>query len=339
MKRLKLFIVIVMAVVLVSSLLHAQKKGEKESLVVFAFTGGSDSDGEAIASSLIRQPILRKAFKKTTLITKSTIATMNFEQRFQRNSGLTDADSILELGRQLNASHVIAGYITKLGDRSLVLVSIMDIESLQQIAGDYRAYRTIEEVDRLIPYIANTLSSAVVRDTSKLPGLSVPPFNILSGVNRNDAMVLAQMLSCDMANAGSYAILPRTDSIDKILAEHQRQRDGTTDQERIKRLGMGRNAKYVLSGSVQKLGTLNKFTADILDIEDGSYIEGHEESYTNLAQGTDLMQKLVNKFIPNKQAKPIAAGQRRTAITENQETRSENTNTGEENTGKPGRRR
>jgi hypothetical protein len=36
---------------------------------------------------------------------------MAFEQKFQR-SGLTDADSIFELGKQLNASFVMAGYIT-----------------------------------------------------------------------------------------------------------------------------------------------------------------------------------------------------------------------------------
>ena len=148
------------ALLLVAVTLFAQKK---ESLAVFAFTGGSASDGEAIASSLTRQAALRNAFNKTTLITRNTIATMNFEQRFQRNSGLTDADTIFELGKQLNASHVIAGYITRFGDRNLVLVSIMDVESLQQIAGDYRTFQTIEEVDRLIPAIAQKLFSGQVK--------------------------------------------------------------------------------------------------------------------------------------------------------------------------------
>jgi acid phosphatase family membrane protein YuiD len=104
--------------------LFAQRR---ESLAVFAFTGGMASDGEAIASSLTRQAALRNAFNRTTLITRSTIAAMNFEQRFQRDSGMTDADTIFELGRALNASHVIAGYITRFGDRNLVLVSIMDV--------------------------------------------------------------------------------------------------------------------------------------------------------------------------------------------------------------------
>jgi len=286
MKRVNLLLTVFLMAAALPVALFAQRK---ESLAVFAFTGGSVSDGEAIASSLTRQTVLRNAFNRTTLITQSTIASMNFEQRFQRDSGLTDADTIFELGKQLNASHVIAGYITRLGDRNLVIVSIMDVESLQQIAGDYRMYQNIEEISTLIPEIAQKLAAAVPRNTSGLPGLSVPPFNIASGVNRSDAMVLAQILSCDLANGSKYAVLPRTDSLEAVLAEHRRQRDDTMDQERIRRLGVGRNAQYVLSGSVQRLGTMNMFTTDILNIVDGSFFDGYEKEYTDLSQGYDLI--------------------------------------------------
>jgi tetratricopeptide (TPR) repeat protein len=282
------FIVFLTAALLLPTELFAQKK---ESLAVFAFTGGNASDGEAVASSLSRQATLRNAFNKTTLITRTTIAAMNFEHRFQR-SGLTDADTIFELGKALNASHVIAGYITRLGTNNLVLVGIMDVESLQQIAGYYKQYSNIEEVDRLIPEMANQLIRSITRDTRNLPGLSVPPFVFSRGVDQNDAMTLAQILSCDLANLGKYAVLPRTDSIEKILEEQRRQRSGITDQERIKRLGVGRNAKYVLSGSVERLGTLNKFAADILDILDGSYIDGYAEEYRTLAEGFTVIPKL-----------------------------------------------
>ena len=169
---------------------------------------------------------------------------MNFEQRFQEDFGLTDPDAIFELGKALDASHVIAGYLTKLGNQDLILVSIMDVESIQQIAGDYRRYRNIDEIYTLIPDIAKKLADAVQKNTDNLQGLSIPPFNILGNVNQNDAMVLAQMLSCDLANSGKYAVLPRTDSLEKVLEEHRRQRDRITDaaigQERVKLLGKGR---------------------------------------------------------------------------------------------------
>ena len=292
MKRLSIFLSLLCCALLV--LLAAGLFGQQQrELAVFAFTGGSVTDGEAIASSLTRQSVFRSAFNKTTLITRATIAAKGFEQRFQRNSGLTDADTIFELGRELNASHVVAGYIAKLGDRNLVLVSVMDVESLQQVAGAYQTYGSIEEMTGYIPDMAKKLAAAMARNTSKLPGLSVPPFSILSGVNRNDAMVLAQMLACDLANGNKYAVLPRTDSIDKVLEEHKRQRSGATETERAKRLGAGRNAKFVLSGSVERLGNSNKFGTDVLNIEDGSFADGYEsEPYANLAQGFESIPKL-----------------------------------------------
>jgi len=284
------FITFLVALLLLPAALFAQKK---EYLAIFPFTGGEDSDGEYIASNLTRQAVLRNCFNKTILQTRATIAAMNFEKHFQRNSGFIDADTIFDLGIAVRASHVIAGYITELNGQKLVLVSIMDIENLQQIAGYYKQYRNIEEIDKLIPEMASQLAKAVTRDTKNLPGLSVPPFNISREVDQNAAMVLAQMLSCDIANNGKYAVLPRTDSLDKVKEELRRQREGgTTDLERIKRFGVGRNAQFVLAGSVEKLGTLTQFTADILTIEGDFHDNAPPEKYKNFAEGFILIPKM-----------------------------------------------
>jgi formylglycine-generating enzyme required for sulfatase activity len=223
---------------------------------------------------------------------------MNFEQLFQRNSGLTDADTIFELGKALKADYVMAGFITNFDSLDLVIVSIMNVESLQQIAGSYETYRkgAIEEIAKKIPGMAQKLTAAAKRDTKNLAGLAVPPFDLLNtgAKDKQDAMVLAQILACDLANGGKYAVLPRTDSLDKVVEEQKRQRDGDADQERTKRLGKGRNAQYVLSGSVEKLGNLNTFGVQILDIEKGTVLSGStaEEDYTNFAQGYELMPKI-----------------------------------------------
>ncbi|MDR1247703.1 MAG: hypothetical protein LBK63_00205 [Treponema sp.] len=160
------------------------------------------------------------------------------------------------------------------------------------MAGDYRTYRKIEEVDTIIPDIAARLASLLQRDTADLPGLSVPPFEISTGVNENDSQVLAQILSCELANGERYAVLPRTNTLEKVMEEHERQRSGETDQDRVKRLGAGRNAQFVLSGAVARLGQLNKFGTDILNIEDGSFMDGYSEQYNDFAEGINLMPKL-----------------------------------------------
>jgi formylglycine-generating enzyme required for sulfatase activity len=147
--------------------------------------------------------------------------------------------------------------------------------------------------------MANKLAAAARRDTRNLAGLAVPPFDITvtGSSDRQAAMVLAQLLSCELANAGKYAVLPRTDSIDKVIEEQRRQRDGNADPERVRRLGVGRNAQYVLSGSVEKLGSLNTFAAYILDIEKHT-VTGTpaEESYTTFAQGYELMPRIAAKL-------------------------------------------
>ena len=74
---------------------------KKESLALLPFTGGTGSDGEYIVSELARQRVLRDAFTRVTLVTSTTRAFMQFEHKFQRDSGLTDADTILNWGNSL----------------------------------------------------------------------------------------------------------------------------------------------------------------------------------------------------------------------------------------------
>jgi len=290
------FITFLVALLLLPAILFAQKK---ELLAILPFTGGEVTDGDFIASNLSREPILRSSFNNNIKpITRANIATLKFEQHFQSKSGFTDPDTIFDLGIALEVSHVVAGYITKLGNQKLVLVSIMDVESLQQIAGYYKQYSTIEEIKKFIPEMASQLAKAVMRDTKNLPGLSVPPFNISPEVDQNSAMVLAQILSCDLANAGKYAVLPRTDSLDKVKEELKRQYDdGTTDLERVERFGLGRNAQYVLAGSVEKLGkNLTQFATDILTIDGVLYDTAPPEEYKDFAEGFTLIPKLAAKL-------------------------------------------
>jgi len=271
---------------------------KKESLALFPITGGRIEDGESIISSLGRQSVMYDAFQKITVLTRSNIAAMNYEREFQQYSGLTDADSIFAIGRDLNAAYVIAGNITTLGSQNLIIISIMEVESLRQVAGVYRTYNTLREINAMIPEIANSLISAVSRDTADLPGLSVPPFDFSTDViGQNDAMVFAQILSCDLSNLGRFAVLPRTENIQTVLAEHRRQREGIINMERLSRLGAGYNADFVLSGKVERLDGINKFAVDILDVEDGSTLVGHDVEYSNFSRDSiTLMQELAARL-------------------------------------------
>jgi TolB-like protein len=214
------------------------------------------------------------------------------EQQFQR-SGLTDSDTIAELGKQLNADYVLAGHIAALGNSKLLLITIINVSELRQIAGDYREYQRIESVIDMMPDMAKRIGEAATRRVSGLPGLAVLPFNVLSsGVNQQDAEILAQLLATEIANSGRYAVFPRTKAIEKVMEEHHIERSGMTDAESMKAIGEAVNAQYVLSANVRKLGEDNYFSASILHIVEASQGKGTREKYQTVGDGLVLMPKI-----------------------------------------------
>jgi hypothetical protein len=70
------------------------------------------------------------------------------EQSFQATSGMTDADTIAKLGNQFGADYVMAGSITALGSKKLLIVSIIKIDVIRQVAGVYLTYDSLSELSR-----------------------------------------------------------------------------------------------------------------------------------------------------------------------------------------------
>jgi formylglycine-generating enzyme required for sulfatase activity len=262
----------------------------KPRLAILPFTGGSPEDAETIAEFFSYEEEINRVF--IPVPRTRAIENLMKEQQFQR-SGLTDSDTIAELGKQLNADYVLAGHIAALGNNKLLLITIIDVKELRQIAGDYREYQQLERVVDLMPDMAKRIADAAGRDASNLPRLAVLPFNVLSsGMDQGDAELLAQLLATELANSGSYAVFPRTNTIEKVMEEHHIERSGMTDAESIKAIGEAVNAEYVLSASVRKLGPDNYFSASILHIVEASQAKGAREKYQTVNDGLTLMPRI-----------------------------------------------
>jgi len=267
--------------------LHAQARPR---LGILPFTGGGGADGDTIAMLLGNQPDLTRAF--TVVPRAGGVDAIVREHRFQR-SGLTDSDTIAALGRQMNVDYVVAGHIQQLGARRLVHITVVNVESFQQIAGDFREYYEISEMIAVLPEMARRIAAAPGRAAVRLPGLAVLPFYVMSGaVNQGDAEVLAQLLATEIANSGSHAVLPRTSTLERVMAEHAIQRGGMTDPENVRRLGVAANAEYVLAGTITSLGAANLFVAQILHVESGEQVAGGHEQYREVGDGIARMQAL-----------------------------------------------
>jgi opacity protein-like surface antigen len=79
-----------------------------------------------------------------------------------------------------------------------------------------------------------------------------------------------------------------------LTEQHFQEKSGLTDRNTMAALRRATNARFVLAGTISRLGTTNLFDVKILDIETGRQVEGGGayRQYTNLADGIDLMGEL-----------------------------------------------
>jgi len=286
----KLFIAAVFCMYIFSTAIHPAFAQSRSRLGVLPFAGGAEGDGETVATLLSFQSDIQAAF--TVVPRTSAVNALIAEQNFQM-SGYTDSDTIAGIGRMLNADFVVSGHIHRLGNWNIIIATIVNVESFEQLAGVHREYRAIEEVPAYLPDMARRLIEATKRDTSMLPKLAVAPFNIATGgVNEQEAEALAQILAAEIVNTGKYAVLPRTTTMQAAQKELEFQMQGYTSEEEAKALGRAINAELLLSAEVRSLGNMTMFTAQILNVEDGSLLAGDNRNYRELDEGLRLMADL-----------------------------------------------
>ena len=259
-------------------------------LGILPFTGGTGGDGEAIATLISMESEILRNF---TVVPRTAALNAIFEEHRFQLEGLTDSDTIAGIGRMLNADYVLSGTIRQLGDRNLVIATIINVETFEQVGGYHRTYRTIEEVRDFLPSMSRSMVSTALRQgAARLPSLAMLPFTLAPGVDAQDAETLSEILAIEILNTGDYVVLPRTSSIQSALAEMDFQMLGHTDDAGMAALGRAINADMVLSAGVHRLGALNMFTAQVLRVMDGSMFAGASRDYQVITDGIDLMAEL-----------------------------------------------
>jgi parallel beta-helix repeat protein len=283
---------------------YAQRK--KDTLAILPFTGAQGEDGETIAELFSFQKDLTAVFYP---VPRTSIAyAIRNEQGFQMSSGMTDPDTIAALGKQLGATYVVAGTITKLDNQNLLIIAILHTESLRQIAGDIETYRTIEEIDGKLPAMARNIAAAVKKDTSRLPLLALPPVQLAGGADGREADALAQILAAYLIRSGKYAVYPRTKSLEQVQEEYSNQFSGDTADEYLPNVGRAANPRLVLSVTARRLGNRNMFNAAVINLETGIQEAGDTVNYQSLNDGMKAMEDLALKLTdPEKAAAAEAA--------------------------------
>jgi TolB-like protein len=261
-----------------------------DRLAILPFTGSEPGEGKAIAEVFSFTEELQHYF---SIIPRTTInRAIGAEWKFQTETGMTDPNTIAAIGKQLGANYVVAGNIARLGNRNLLIISILKIDELRQIAGDIQTYARIEEIQGKLPTMARNIIAAAQLDPPKLDKLSVVPVELEGNIDSRVADTLAQILSINLIRSGKYLIYPRTATLEQVQAEYDTQLSGVTADENIVDMGKGENPQFVLSVAARHLGNQNMFNASIIKIETGEQVIGKFVNYNTLDDGIQAMETL-----------------------------------------------
>jgi len=250
-------------------------------------------DGETIAELFSFDQTINSVFAP---IPRTSInSAIRREQSFQMSSGMTAPETISRLGRQLGARYIVAGTITNLGTQRLLVISIMRIDNLQQIAGDWRSYTDIGEIQDKLPEMARDIIASSRKNTSRLPRLAVLPFQTPRGDREADA--LSQILAVEIVRSGTYAVYPRTKTLEQIQTEYQNQYNGDTADDQAIVIGRGDNPLLALSGAVRSLGSNRRmFNVAIINVESGVQLKGDTVNYNTIEEGVEAIWALSSKL-------------------------------------------
>ncbi len=275
--------------IIVFSLAFALSAMAQTSISVIPFTGLSDREGNLLANMVGTE--MKKLGDYEIAARTSAITSALKEQSVQRQ-GLTDTETIAELGKGANAKLVVSGHVQKLGDNKIVSVSIIDVETFQQISGDYIEYQSIDSVVEYMPIIAKALVSKLKTNYKKLPTLAIFPFEADKEASESDKDVLGHILAIQLANSGKYAVVTRTSALNGVMKELNIQRQGLTDENTIAEIGKAINADYVLSGNITKLANSGYIEANIINVKRITLEKGSYKQYRKIEEGVKALGDL-----------------------------------------------
>ena len=268
----------------------------KELIAILPFTGGQGNEGETIAELFSFDESLNDVFGRIPRTTINNAVTR--ERRFQMDSGMTDIDTMVSISNELGARYVVAGNISLVGNNKLLVISIIDIYNLQQIAGDYIVYNNIGDIPRRLSNMAKNIILATRNNTSRLPRLSIVPLQLQDGADQYIADTLAQILAINLIRSGKYSIYPRTRSLEQVRHEHNIQMRGHTGDTHVVGIGHGHNPELVLSVVARRLGNINMFNAEIINLFTGmGEGSGRSVEYQTINDGIRIMEVLATDLV------------------------------------------
>ncbi|MDR0442236.1 MAG: hypothetical protein LBH44_02375 [Treponema sp.] len=253
---------------------------DRPRLAILPFPGASGGDSESIALLFSIQDDLRNAF---TIVPRNDAVNAAVKERGFQTSLYVDSGAVSRIGKMVNADYVLSGYVRRQGNSNLLVSFIIKVDTFELTAGDFRLYRSIEDIPAMLPSIAGNMAAIAKQDRSKMPSLTFAPFRFEQ--SQADAEALAQLLPVAVANTGRFAVLPSTS-----------------------------HAGGFLSAEALSMGGMNMLVVQIRNSENGSQLAGESLNYRLIDDGIAAMPQLAESLagkarVPVVQAAPAPVAQ------------------------------
>ncbi|MDR1176008.1 MAG: hypothetical protein LBK83_11135 [Treponema sp.] len=269
--------------------------GEKPRLAIVPFSGGEGDDGENIAELFSGSRDLAQVFR----IYPRTSITFGIDEERNVQKYVVSNDEYRNQLLALGINYVVAGDITRLGQQSLLVISIIDIEKLVQIAGDIQIFEKPREIEGKLPDMTRNIIDGMKTEWTNKPKLAVVNPRLGNNADPAVANVLGEILGIEITRTGKYAVYPRNTTLEAVQTEWDNQRQGAAATADPQGPGNGDRPDHVLSviarggeGSV----TATRFNASIINMDTREQISFTSQTYQNIEAGTMAMQAIAKEL-------------------------------------------
>ncbi|MDR0527154.1 MAG: hypothetical protein LBG79_05005 [Spirochaetaceae bacterium] len=250
-------------------------------LAILPVIGLEEYVAETLAWHLANEDAINKSFNVvpiTPVIRKNVLSEESYS-------------AIYNAGDDLQTNYILTSFARHIGFDNVLIMMIIDVQSREQIAGDFKKYNGVEEIPALFRSMSQKMTSVVRQKQTERPKLSVelmafPPNTML----RNDAAVLTELVSITMANTSLYSVFPRTDSIDASMLDYETRR--TTARRVFIQTEDPTAADFVLSSKIDMFNSKNQILAEIVDIKGNVLHRGAHINYDIIEDVPQLLNRL-----------------------------------------------
>ena len=269
----------------------------KPTLTVLPLTGEKGGDEETLTVLLANHEDIRNAF---TVIPLTGSFNGIIGEILSNPSRPIPGEAVRS---RFNSGLVITVYTKRVRNTNMALISLINTDNLQLLAGDYRQYQAIRELRPLLPDIVKRLKTGI-RPDPNVPKLTVMP--VYAVLNREEALLLAQAMTIEIANSRKYTVFPWDLSLETRITEPQTPYSGIIDPVVIRDMGRATKSQYILTGDILNMGTTNLFRTGIVQTEEGSFIGEGDMEYRNIPEEFSLLAELAYRLLNVKEDIAVA---------------------------------